>query len=200
MAPVWPAEEYLGGARDHQLGRTCAVPSPALRHLGSAHRAERDRGSQGNPRRLSATYHPRGHKPVAKLIGSFPHGGRGGLAPVSDRGWAHSGGNERAGEPVPHIFDNIDLRLLPSLRDALSVSHHADFCVGYFNLRGWRTIGDLIDDYEGGEGGCCRLLVGMTRLPEDELKQLLTLTGDDGAIDNFRALQLRNQAAEAFRR
>jgi superfamily II DNA or RNA helicase len=100
---------------------------------------------------------------------------------------------------VPHIFDNIDLKLLPSLRDALDVAHRADFCVGYFNLRGWRTISDRIDRFEGGEGGSCRVLVGMTRLPEDELRQLLSLTGDDGAIDNALALQLKTQAVEAFR-
>lgn len=100
---------------------------------------------------------------------------------------------------MPRIFDNIDLKLLPALRDALSVAHRADFSVGYFNLRGWRAIGDSIDGLEGGEGKSCRVLVGMTRLPEDELRQLLSLAGDDGAIDNSRALQLKTQAVEAFR-
>jgi len=100
---------------------------------------------------------------------------------------------------VPHIFDNIDLKLLPSLRAALGVAHRADFCVGYFNLRGWRAISDLVDRFEGGTDSSCRLLVGMTRLPEDELRQLLSLTGDDGAIDNARALQLKTRAVEAFR-
>jgi superfamily II DNA or RNA helicase len=100
---------------------------------------------------------------------------------------------------VPRIFDNIDLRLLPALRDSLAVAHRADFCVGYFNLRGWRTIGDSIEELEGGEGKSCRVLVGMTRLPEDDLRQLLSLGADDGAIDNARALQLKTQAVEAFR-
>lgn len=54
-------------------------------------------------------------------------------------------GRHRLGELVPRIFDNIDADLLPALRQALDVSHRANFCVGYFNLRGWRHLAPAVD-------------------------------------------------------
>lgn len=100
---------------------------------------------------------------------------------------------------MPRIFDNIDQPLLPALRDALGISDHADFCVGYFNLRGWKQIDSLVDRWAGGDGQCCRLLVGMQRLPQDELRAALSLVraGDD--VDNQTAIRLKKRLAEEFR-
>jgi hypothetical protein len=59
---------------------------------------------------------------------------------------------------MPRIFDNIE----PPL------SQKSDFCVGYFNLRGWRLIDKYIDQFTGGDGNVCRVLIGMQRLSQDD--------------------------------
>lgn len=100
---------------------------------------------------------------------------------------------------MPRIFDNIEEELLPALRETIAVSDHADFCVGYFNLRGWKALDSYIERWSGGEGHCCRLLVGMQRLPAEELRTAFSLTGRDAEIDNQTALRLKKRLAEEFR-
>jgi SNF2 family DNA or RNA helicase len=100
---------------------------------------------------------------------------------------------------MPRIFDNIETSLLPALQETLELSNYADFCVGYFNLRGWKGLDSYIDKWSGGDGHCCRLLVGMQRLPQDELRQVMRLTKKDGGLDNQTALRLKKKLAEEFR-
>ena len=66
------------------------------------------------------------------------------------------------------IYDNLDenRNLLSGLRAALDGALRADFCVGYFNLRGWGAVCDEVEALPGGGGGVCRLIVGMPHRPE----------------------------------
>ncbi len=100
---------------------------------------------------------------------------------------------------MPRIFDNIDQQLLPALKETLNLSDHADFCVGYFNLRGWKQIDARIKEWAGGPDNCCRLMVGMQRLPQDTLREALSLVRRPDGIDNASAIHLKKQLAEEFR-
>ncbi len=100
---------------------------------------------------------------------------------------------------MPRIFDNIEQVLLPALRQTMGSADRSDFCVGYFNLRGWRQLAESVERWSGGEGHCCRLLVGMQRLPQEELRAGLSLLHRGEEIDNATALRLKRNLAEEFR-
>ena len=100
---------------------------------------------------------------------------------------------------MPRIFDNIEQHLRPALAETIEVSGRADFCVGYFNLRGWRSIDEYVEKWEGGDGHCCRLLVGMQRLPQEDLRIARSLSAKEGQLDNQTASRLKIRLAEEFR-
>jgi hypothetical protein len=54
---------------------------------------------------------------------------------------------------MPRIFDNFgeETQLVTALTKTLKNAYRADFCVGYFNLRGWRELADYIDEWDGGD-------------------------------------------------
>ena len=85
---------------------------------------------------------------------------------------------------MAEIYDNIERHFRDGLQSILTMGgiKRADFCVGYFNLRGWDMVVDNIDNIPGGDvyeknnangrserkRRVCRLLVGMQR-PEKEI-------------------------------
>jgi superfamily II DNA or RNA helicase len=99
---------------------------------------------------------------------------------------------------MPRIFDNIQRQLLPALQQTLDVAERADFCVGYFNLRGWRDLANYVDRWPGGDGHCCRLLVGMNDKPSEELYRALRFQGEE-QVDNQSASRARRRVAEDFK-
>ncbi|GMU90692.1 MAG: hypothetical protein AMXMBFR49_28970 [Chlorobiota bacterium] len=107
---------------------------------------------------------------------------------------------------MPTIYDNIDFKLFEDLEKSIQESNRVDICTGYFNLRGWDIISDEVEELKGevinedGQKGkrFCRLLIGMQRLPEDELRQ--KFFGDASVMDNAKANELRKLAAQRFKK
>lgn len=102
---------------------------------------------------------------------------------------------------MPRVFDNLteDTRLLKALCENLEESYRADFCIGYFNLRGWGQVDHLIESWLGTADNSCRVLVGMQELPDDELRRAFRLMRDEQEVDHATATRLRRRMAEEFR-
>jgi superfamily II DNA or RNA helicase len=99
---------------------------------------------------------------------------------------------------MPRIFDNIENKLLEGLNYTLDVSYKADFCVGYFNLRGWKQVAYKIDSWVGDEGHQCRLLIGMQRASDEMLRELFS-KDEPALVDNATATKIRKQLAQQFK-
>lgn len=100
---------------------------------------------------------------------------------------------------MPHIFDNIERHLLPTLQETMRESTRAAFCVGYFNLRGWDALAPCIEHFEGTEESSCHILIGMHRLPEDTMRDAQRAIQREAYLDGPTIARLRQQAAQSFR-
>lgn len=103
---------------------------------------------------------------------------------------------------MAQIYDNIKTSFTEGLKAIISNSQvkRADFCVGYFNLRGWEHIVEDIDRlkgdfvYENDESvhRTCRLLVGMQRPGIDLIKLYMDLKNnrvpDSDEVQNYSSL------------
>jgi len=98
---------------------------------------------------------------------------------------------------MPTIFDNISLDLKTGLLETIKSSYRADFCVGYFNLRGWKLLMNFVDHFKGDDDNCCRLLVGMQSPDENTLRQALSEIKNE-SMDNAKALLIKKEIAKSF--
>jgi superfamily II DNA or RNA helicase len=107
---------------------------------------------------------------------------------------------------MPKIYDNIENHLSQGLTETLNLSKRCDFCVGYFNLRGWHEIADKIDALDGmmvpekedQPHRYCRLLVGMQKLPSEIFKESF-LHDESYLIDQAEMLKLKKKLASEFK-
>lgn len=99
---------------------------------------------------------------------------------------------------MPRIFDNIDNHLNKVLQETLEVSHRADFCVGYFNLRGWKIVVDYIEQWSGAEDNRCRLLVGMQKPAREIVNELFSIDHQE-FVDQKVVFELKNKLAQEFK-
>ena len=108
---------------------------------------------------------------------------------------------------MPIIFDNIENKLKEGLNKTLSNSKRADFCIGYFNLRGWRQLYEQVDnlsgdclpeEYDDENKYFCRLLIGMQRLPIEILEEYFS-KDENNKLDNSRANECKKKLAKELR-
>ncbi len=101
---------------------------------------------------------------------------------------------------MPQIYDNITLQLCEGLAGVLNHAEACSFCVGYLNLRGWDQLGDFADALPGGkEENACRLLVGMQRPPEEDMKALARLKRESTLIDGPTFVRLKTKIVGSFK-
>lgn len=107
------------------------------------------------------------------------------------------------------IFDNIENKLKEGLNNTLCKARRADFCIGYFNLRGWKELYDQVNQLSGDnippdfsqghneQKYFCRLLIGMQKMPIEILEEYFS--ADSNTIDNSKANDYKKKLAIELR-
>ena len=107
---------------------------------------------------------------------------------------------------MPIIYDNIEKKFGEGLHKHLKTAKRVDYCAGYFNIRGWKTVCQEIDDLEGmsvvEEGNrihrYCRLLIGMTKTPMETI--IDGINPDGNIMDNEKAAKTKRLLAEELKK
>ena len=114
---------------------------------------------------------------------------------------------------MAQIYDNLNQKFVDGLRGIIGNIGvtRADFCVGYFNLRGWKCISDLVEKLPGGYVTetekdndedyyrYCRLLIGMQKADED-LIQALYASEKQQKMDSENVQRTKRRIVENFRK
>ncbi|MFV9645296.1 MAG: helicase-related protein [Desulfobacterales bacterium] len=108
---------------------------------------------------------------------------------------------------MPKIYDNIENKLKEGLNKTLEKAKRADFCIGYFNLRGWRQLYQQVENLSGDylPEECeddtkyhCRILIGMQRQPIQILEDNFS-TDERNVLDNAKAIEFKKKLAQELR-
>lgn len=109
---------------------------------------------------------------------------------------------------MARIYDNIETKFKEGLQGIISTQgvERVDFCVGYFNLRGWNMIVNHIDNIPGGyvyeddeqKFRICRLLIGMQRPPEELIRALYSTEEQTADAEYVQKCKLK--IAQDFRK
>lgn len=108
---------------------------------------------------------------------------------------------------MARIYDNIESKFAEGLQGIITNVgvKRVDFCVGYFNLRGWNLVVEQVDSLSGDyvyENDKrifrkCRLLIGMHRPAEELIRQLYT---EQTLPDANYVSQCKLEIARTFKR
>lgn len=106
---------------------------------------------------------------------------------------------------MPKIYDNIDSKFSEGLLSHIATANRVDYCVGYFNLRGWKTVcenvthlaGANVVENEQSVTRYARLLVGMTKTHKEELLEEFAAPGEL-TVDNDKANNYRKRLVKEF--
>lgn len=107
--------------------------------------------------------------------------------------------DQRCGErQVSRIFDNsTDKQLGPHLLRTLTTFDSMDVAVGYFNLRGWSKLDEVVRNKVKTDRPVVRILIGMsTQGPQDETIDQLQNDVNGGTVNDADAEVARERRAE----